>query len=359
MTRLQRVAQVLFLEEPRFEERTSPELHSEVQQDGVEVLTPLLPRGADPVETQRGLLRELFEQREIRRCLTWYYAPMALAFSDHLQPELTVYDCMDELSMFAGAPPELLSFEQELFERADLVFVGGRSLHEVKREQHGDTHLFPSSIDRAHFAVARGEVSDLPDQQAIPHPRIGFFGVLDERFDIELIRHVAALEPSWHFVFLGPIVKISPESLPQGSNLHYLGQKTYAELPRYLANWDIAMLPFARNDSTRFISPTKTPEYLAAGRPVVSTSIPDVVEPYGNRGLVEIADAPREFHGAIRKLLSDRPVDWLQRVDHYLKDLSWDRTFEEMWELIEARRNRLSTRIGSSETTARGEVTHV
>ncbi len=358
LTRLQKVAPVLFIEEPRYDERTTAELHSEMQPDGIEVLTPLLPKSANAVEEQRRLLDELLAERSIDQYLAWYYTPMALGFSRHLQPEVTVYDCMDELSMFAGAPPELLALEAELFGRADLVFVGGRSLYERKRKLHRDTHLFPSSIDRAHFAVARRQMEEPEDQRSIPHPRIGFFGVLDERLDRELVREVAALEPSWHFIFLGPVVKIAPESLPQGPNLHYLGQKSYAELPRYLASWDVAMLPFARNDSTRFISPTKTPEYLAAGRPVVSTAIPDVVEPYGNKGLALIADTAEEFRTAIRALMEDRPANWLHRVDEYLRDLSWDRTFEEMWRLIERRRNEAKT-VSSAETTERGEVAHV
>jgi UDP-galactopyranose mutase len=259
---------------------------------------------------------------------------MALEFSRHVHPEITVYDCMDELSNFVGAPPKLLSLERELFERANVVFVGGRSLYEVKREQHENTHLFPSSIDREHFSIARGEIGDPEDQSAIPHPRIGFFGVLDERLDRELLASVAESHPEWQFVLIGPVVKIAPDSLPQAANLHYLGKKEYAELPRYLANWDIAMLPFAMNASTRFISPTKTPEYLAAGRRVVSTPIQDVVEPYGSMGLARIAGSAEEFAGAIGELLTTKDEQWSERVDGFLSDLSWDRTFAAMWREI-------------------------
>src|SRR4051794_1186902 len=208
---------------------------------------------------------------------------MALAFTYHLRPLGVVYDCMDELSAFAGAPASLRARERELLTRADVVFTGGQSLYEAKRGAHPNVHAFPSSVDVNHFAAARRRHDDPPDQQAIPRPRIGFFGVVDERMDMALLSGVAERRPDWHLVLLGPVVKIDPAVLPERANVHHLGPKPYAELPQYIASWDVAMLPFARNEATRFISPTKTPEYLAAGRPVVSTSIRDVVRPYGEQ----------------------------------------------------------------------------
>ncbi len=359
MTRVQRQAQVFFFEEPLLEEGALPELRAEPQGDGVTVLTPVLPTGANAIQAQRALLDEFLQGQAGRRLISWYYTPMALEFSRHLEPDVVVYDCMDELSNFDGAPPELLSLERELFERADVVFVGGKSLYEVKRRQHANTHLFPSSIDRKHFAVARKPMEDPTDQSAIPRPRIGFFGVLDERLDRELLRELAALRPDWHFILIGPVVKIERTSLPQASNIHYLGQKKYAELPQYLANWDVAMLPFANNASTRFISPTKTPEYLAAGRPVVSTPIQDVVDPYGERGLARIAATASEFERAIELLLQGGADRWLENVDAFLEDLSWDRTFAEMWqeiEIIEAGSKTSPLQAGSAGGT---EVAHV
>jgi glycosyltransferase involved in cell wall biosynthesis len=335
LTRLQREEQVLFFEEPIFGERASADLRVEVQPSGVMVLTPLLPVGASAVEDQRMLLDKFLAGRKMTCYLAWYYTPMALPFTRHLELDAVVYDCMDELSNFDGAPSELRLLEQELFQRADVVFVGGRSLYEVKRQRHSNAHLFPSSIDRDHFMVARRAMDDPADQKAITRPRIGFFGVLDERLDRELLRRVAELQPTWQFVLIGPTVKITPESLPQSPNLHYLGQKEYKELPAYLANWDVAMLPFAQNASTRFISPTKTPEYLAAGRPTVSTPIPDVIDPYGLNGLVEIAQDAEGFQRAIERLLEPRAPDWVERVDAYLQDLSWDRTFAGMWRHIQ------------------------
>jgi UDP-galactopyranose mutase len=257
---------------------------------------------------------------------------MALAFTRHLRPLAVVYDCMDELSAFRGAPPALVEREAGLLRRADLVFTGGQSLWEAKRTRHPSVHCFPSGIDAAHFARARAAMEEPADQAAIPGPRIGFFGVLDERLDVALVRELAAARPEWSLVMIGPVVKIAPEELPRAENVHYLGPKRYDELPAYLAGWDVAALFFALNEATRFISPTKTPEYLAAGKPVVSTPIRDVVHPYGDAGLVRIADGAAEWVAAVEAALSRGPADaaWLERVDRFLAGISWDRTWGEM-----------------------------
>jgi UDP-galactopyranose mutase len=260
---------------------------------------------------------------------------MALAFTQHLEPLAIVYDCMDELSAFKGAPPALKEREAELLSRTDLVFTGGHSLYEAKRLLHPRTYAFPSSIDAAHFAQARKLTDDPADQADIPHPRLGYFGVIDERMDLELIAGVAQARPRWHLVMVGPVVKIDPAELPRYSNIHYLGSKDYQALPAYIAGWDVALLPFARNESTRFISPTKTPEYLAAGKPVISTSIRDVVRPYGQQGLVQIADTAGEFIAAVEKAIrhQDRSA-WLRQIEVLLAQTSWDHTWARMMQLI-------------------------
>jgi UDP-galactopyranose mutase len=281
------------------------------------------------------LLDQLLEAQEIDEYVAWYYTPMMLGFSAHLRPRVTVYDCMDELSAFRGAPPELRERERELFARADLVFTGGHTLYEAKRAQHGDVHAFPSSVDVAHFAQARQLIADPADQAAIPHPRIGYCGVIDERMDLELIADVAAARPEWHLVMLGPVVKIDPATLPSAANIHWLGGKKYNELPAYMSGWDVAMLPFARNESTRYISPTKTPEYLSAGLPAVSTSIRDVIRPYGELGLVQIADTAEAFAAAIeRAFLQHSDAAWVQKVERFLAGNSWDSTQQRMANLI-------------------------
>ena len=313
---------------PRLEVRSSTQ--------GVYVVTPHLPPSeADTTALERELLDQLLVDHQIVDFIAWYYTPMALAWSSHLPARAVVYDCMDELSGFAGAPPLLRQRERELFELADVVFTGGHHLYQAKREQHANVHPFPSSVDVPHFARARSIVEEPVDQIDIPHPRLGFYGVLDERLDIELVADLADRRPDWQIVMVGPVCKIDPASLPRRANVHYLGPKSYDELPVYLAGWDVALLVFARNEATRFISPTKTPEYLAAGKPVVSTPIHDVVHPYGDDGLAAIADDAAGFETAIEACLVDDREVRLARADGFLSDLSWNATFARMEALVD------------------------
>ncbi|HSL46796.1 MAG TPA: UDP-galactopyranose mutase [Anaerolineales bacterium] len=340
MSRCARERRVFFIEEP---EGCETPAHLEMEKDpsGVIVVKPYLPFGLNEEETSTAMqkLVDQFFAEEIEEFILWYYTPMALNFSRHLEPALTVYDCMDELSLFKGAPAKLQELEQELISRADLIFTGGQTLYEGKRTGHDNVYLFPSSIDAKHFEQARKKQADPADQADIPHPRLGFFGVLDERMDLELLGELAQAKPDWHLVMLGPVVKIDQESLPQLPNIHYLGMKTYDQLPKYLANWDVALLPFALNDSTRFISPTKIPEYLAGGKPVVSTPIRDVVNPYGKQKLVSVAANAGEFVKAIEKILQmkkEETATWLKNVDQQLSQNSWDYTWKRMMTLIES-----------------------
>jgi UDP-galactopyranose mutase len=338
LTRCAKNRRVFFIEEPVYC-NGSMRLEVREAEAGVHVVTPQLPEGLRSQIAINAVMKEmtrlLFASHDIKEYVFWYYTPMALSFTDHFTPVASVYDCMDELSAFKGADSQLPALEKQLFEHVDLVFTGGQSLYEAKRNQHSSVHAFPSSIDASHFGKARNSVADPEDQANIPHPRLGFFGVIDERFDSELLDQVAAKRPDWHFVMIGPVVKIDPASLPNRPNIHYLGPKKYNELPDYLAGWDIALLLFARNESTRFISPTKTPEYLAAGKPVISTSIRDVVRPYGELKLVEITDEPDEFIQAAERLLSrSTDSEWLTKVDAFLEDISWDKTWAQMSELI-------------------------
>jgi UDP-galactopyranose mutase len=335
LSRCARQRRVFFVEEPIF----GDELRLEVspREGGVILVVPHLPesRRAEAESLQEVLLHHLFALYGVRDYVLWYYTPMALAWTRRFSPLAVVYDCMDELSAFRGAPPELREREAELFRRADLVFTGGQSLYEAKRGQHKSIHAFPSSIDRAHFARARDISEDPADQANIPHPRVGFFGVVDERLDIELLDAVAAARPDWQLVIIGPVAKIDPAALPRRANIHYLGAKQYQELPSYIAGWDVATLLFAMNESTRFISPTKTPEYLAAGKPVVSTPIRDVVRPYGEAGLVRIAATPAEFVAACEAAMAEAGDEARVRAaDEFLSQTSWDETWARMWGMI-------------------------
>ncbi len=246
-------------------------------------------------EIEREMLDELIASKKIEEFIEWFYTPMALEFASHLRPKAIVFDCMDELSAFKNAPPELIQNERKLLEKADLVFTGGQSLYEAKKDKHAQVFAFPSSIDVEHFREARSIENEPDDQAQIPSPKFGFCGVIDERMDIDLLAKMADLKPEWQFIMIGPVVKIADEDLPRRANIHYLGGKDYKDLPAYLSGWNIALMPFALNESTKYISPTKTPEYLAAGLPVVSTPIRDVVRPYGEMKLVQIAETRRNL----------------------------------------------------------------
>jgi len=300
---------------------------------------PHLPAGMPAeksIAAQKVLLDMLMERKQIENYLLWYYSPMALQFTSHLTPAKIIYDCMDELSAFKFAPPALKQNEAKLFKKADIVFTGGHHLYEAKKDFHANIFPMPSSIDRLHFEQARDARIEAEDQKAIPHPRIGFYGVVDERFDTALLEQAALQKPGWQFVIIGPVVKIDPASLPQQPNIHYLGARNYKELPAYLAGWDIAMMPFALNEATRYISPTKTPEYLAGGKPVISTSIRDVVIPYGEKKLVHIADTADDFVAVAEKILAGAANEaWLKQVDDFLEGISWDITWGKMNQLIE------------------------
>lgn len=331
---------VFFVEEPIFD-NASMRVDISERETNLKVVVPHLPDGLSSEVAKTAVLHDmvlrLLVEQDIRHYVAWYYTPMALDFTRHLRPLAVVYDCMDELSAFKNAPECLTLRERELFKLADLVFTGGQSLYEAKRNQHHSVFAFPSSIDRNHFMQARGAVAEPLDQKDIPHPRLGFFGVVDERFDVELLDEVSRRRPDWHFVIIGPIVKIDPEILPKRTNIHYLGGKSYQALPSYIAGWDVALLLFAQNESTRYISPTKTPEYLAAGKPVVSTPIQDVVYPYGELGLVRIAGNAEEFIKASEDLLESKSSrkEWLKTVDEFLATTSWDQTWARMSKLID------------------------
>jgi glycosyltransferase involved in cell wall biosynthesis len=338
LSRFAKVYRLFYVEEPIFHDQDDTIIIT-LTKENVFVVIPHLKHGSssESIELrQEILLQQLFKSIGLNNYIFWYYTPMALAFTSGFDPELVIYDCMDELSAFKFAPASLKQFEADLLKKADVVFTGGQSLYEAKKDSHHNIHPFPSSIDKEHFFKGRMKIADPADQSKIPHPRIGFYGVVDERMDIELIGEVAREKPGWHFVIIGPVVKIDPATLPKRSNIHYLGGKTYNELPSYLGGWDIAIIPFALNESTRFISPTKTPEYLSAGKPVISTSIRDVVHPYGTNQLVHIADTPAEFITAAEKELSetDRKA-WLAKVDSFLSDVSWDNTWKKMMGLID------------------------
>ncbi len=341
MSRFAREMTVIFWEEPiEIEKRETAFLKVRQAEDfpNVRLVTPHLPQGLSEERREEALKRLL--DAHVASCerplVSWYYTPMMLPFSRHLDASAVVYDCMDELSKFRFAPERLLDLEQELIERADVVFTGGASLYEAKKDRHDNVHCFPSSVDLKHFAKARRELPQPADQAELKHPRLGYYGVIDERFDIDLLRQAADLRPDWSFVIVGPVVKIGEDELPRAANIHYLGGKTYEQLPAYLSGWDVALMPFAMNESTQFISPTKTPEYLAGGKPVVSTPVRDVVRSYGHLQGVQIAHDADGFVRCCDKALeqSRDGGDWLAEADLILSATSWETTQARMSGLI-------------------------
>jgi glycosyltransferase involved in cell wall biosynthesis len=338
LSRFAKERNVYFFEEPIYGDEPT-RLDVSRREDNLFVLVPRISHAdrdsRNVTEIQREMLDDFIASENINDFVLWFYTPMAMDFASQLQPIATVFDCMDELSAFKFAPPELIENEKRLLEKSDVVFTGGQSLYEAKRNKHANVHAFPSSIDVKHFNQARSTTEEPADEKQLPHPRFGYCGVIDERMDIELLGKMAELRPDWHFVMIGPVVKISEEDLPRQANIHYLGGKNYQDLPAYLAGWDVALMPFAMNESTKYISPTKTPEYLAAGLPVVSTPIRDVVRPYGEKGLVHIASTAEEFVAACEKALEEDKSDRLQKADEFLSHNSWDKTFAEMSRLID------------------------
>lgn len=343
MVRFARERIVYYVEEPVFGSPEGVESGAELRIREVEhnlwVCTPHLPSSVETAPAAKAeqlvarLLADFLRERGVLHPVLWFYTPMALPVAARVEPSVVVYDCMDELTLFLGAPKELIERERSLLVRAHLVFTGGYSLYRAKRTQHRAVHAFPSSVDVEHFRASDQLLGDPADQRNIPHPRIGFFGVIDERMDLDLLRHAAEMRPNYHFVLIGPVVKIAESSLPHSSNIHYLGSKQYAELPAYLRGWEVAIMPFALNDSTRFISPTKTLEYLAADKPVVSTAVPDVVVPYGDEGQVIIADG-ESFPEALDAALEQTPAVNHARAMQALEGTSWDLTWAEMAKLI-------------------------
>ena len=337
MTRLAEHYNVLFVEEPMHTEGEA-RLEKTVVAPNITVCRPHTPIQQfgfhdDQLPTLQGLLANLVPEDEAP--IVWFYTPMALPLLQVFKPSKVIYDCMDELAMFKNAPKQLLQRESALLNIADVVFTGGPSLYQSKRDRHANAHCFSSSVDAKHFRQAQDRAISHPDQAHIAHPRLGFYGVIDERFDVDLVSSMADAHPDWQIVLVGPVVKIDPATLPKQPNVHYMGQRTYDQLPQFLAGWDVCLLPFAMNDSTKFISPTKVLEYMAAELPCVSTPITDVKVPYGD--VVEIAESHADFSAACERQLAlgdDERQAQARRMREVVAGTSWDLTASRMHELI-------------------------
>ncbi|OFA03699.1 NAD(P)-binding protein [Duganella sp. HH101] len=330
---------ILFVEEPMRDDGAS-HLRTSAPAPNVTVCQPHTPLAApgfhdDQIRLVQPLLAAHLPAGEAP--IVWFYTPMALPLLQALRPSLVVYDCMDELSAFHNPPRQLLQRETALLKIADLVFTGGPSLHEAKRQRHASVHCFPSSVDAVHFQQALDRGNGHPLHADIPRPRLGYYGVVDERFDAGLLAALADARPQWQLVIVGPVLKIDPASLPQRANIHYLGMQPYQALPHFLAGWDVCLLPFALNDSTRYISPTKVLEYMAAELPIVSTAIRDVEQPYGD--VVAIGRDHAGFIAACADALAQTPAQhaaMARRMRDIVGLTSWHATADRMRALMDA-----------------------
>ncbi len=340
LSRLAAHWRVVVVEEP--DRGDAPAMTVTTPAPGVTVLRPRTPKGGhgfsdDSFADISRLLADWLDGEGIERYGAWLYTPMALPLLSELAPESIVYDCMDELSLFKDAPPQLLARESTLLKIASAVFTGGPSLYDAKRDRHPNVHCLPSSVDAAHFGAARDPAIAHPAFAALPRPRLGFYGVIDERLDVELVAALADAHPAWQLCLVGPVVKIDPARLPQRPNVHYLGQQPYAALPSLLASWDVCLLPFALNDATRFISPTKTLEYFCAEKPVVSTAIADVARLYGDG--VAIARDAAGFIAACEAAIDETAAARDVRIAAQrtlVEATSWDAAAASMHAQIEA-----------------------
>lgn len=326
---------IYFFEDPVFEPVFFPCLRVHQPQEGITVLQAQLPKGIPLSQIAlhlRSLLDQFLEDEGIADFTAWYFTPLALRYTHHLRSRKLIYDFTFDSFHAAVDARDLSLIESEMLRRADLVFVNGYSLFQAKRRQHRRIYPRPMGLDVAHFKQARIPQPDPADQAALPFPRIGFSGSLNDAVDLALLEKLALSKPDWHFILTGPAQDLVAYGLAFLPNVHCLGAKSSDELPKYMAGWDLALLPFKVNESTQFMNPGETLECLAAGLPVVSTALPDIVRPYGDLHLVSIGTGVEELIAAAEKILHNpRDEERLKKVDLFLGGISWD----EIWSLLE------------------------
>ncbi|MBI2513558.1 MAG: glycosyltransferase [Opitutae bacterium] len=268
----------------------------------VTVLQMLLPQArwadGDFIDAERRRLLQTFRRGDLGKFndpVLWFNDPMAvIAFAGHCGERAIVYDCMDELAQFAGAPPQLRDRERELLLKADVVFCGGRKMRDKRKPYNAHCYFYGTGVDSEHFGQARSESLAVdPAVAALPGKVLGYFGVIDERIDYELLARLADALSRCSIALVGPTAKVDAAALPQRKNLHWLGRRDYADLPAITKGFSVCLMPFARNAATEFINPTKALEYMATGRPIVATAIDEVRTNFGN--VCRIARSVGEF----------------------------------------------------------------
>lgn len=332
--------QVIYIESKVPVEATNASFEKEVFQN-VQVIRPLMPRDltdAEYIARMQALLEELLGPGKGEDAIFWYYNPAAIRYTNHLSPALTVYDCIGDPEALPNAHEDISRLERQLMDRADVVFTPSNTVQKSRRKYNMNIHVLPSAVDREHFAQARCTEENGPeDQRTIPHPRLGFYGMINENIDTKLLKQVATLRPDWHFVFIGPVMEGCEAALPEGDNIHYLGAKSYEDLPHYLCGWDLALVPLKEDSQTRRILPAKVPEYLAAGVRVIASPLEEIVNNYGRKGLVQVVSGAEVFVAVAQSLLEDsgkEKASWLRQVDAELSGNSWDKVFQQMQEQL-------------------------
>jgi UDP-galactopyranose mutase len=335
LTRLAHRFDVYFIEEPVFAEG-APALMSATHQNGVEVLTPRMPVFAPGFHDEQlavlaPLMQEFVAARQLSEPIVWLSTPLVLPLVADLEPRAVVYDCIDAPVALRFAPPPLAAREAALLELADVVFTGGPSLHEALRGRHPNLHCVPGGVDAAHFepsSLGHHHVESAAATQlhrGMPRPRLGFFGAIDERLDLDLVANIAALRPGWQIVMAGPVVRIDPATLPQRPNIRWVGLQRHEALPHVMAHWDACLLPFVLDETTRFLSPDRILDYLAGGKPVVSTEIPDAVSLYAS--VLRFGSTAEDFVAAVEAALAEPPeamADWRARAKTLVQGRTWD-----------------------------------
>ncbi|HEY8747374.1 MAG TPA: family 1 glycosylhydrolase [Tepidisphaeraceae bacterium] len=344
LSRFARKHQILFIEEPLFDKPagTEPDLTFHRVMPNVTVVAPHVDQtwNRNPklpqklLEWTRQAIAQMNENGEFDRPLLWYYSPMDSAWSlGQIENRGVIYDSMDELSQFSGAPRALVDNENRLMECADVVFAGGYELAQKKKKRHANVHFFGCGVEYSHFSLAQDPSTNVPpDIDFMSRPILGWFGVVDERVDYNMVGEMARMRPGWSFAMVGPVVKVDPNLLPHFPNLYWLGQRDYSVLPNYCRAFDICTMPFAINAATEYINPTKALEYLATGRPVIGTPVKDVVRQYSD--LVEIVKTPEQFVEAAERLLKTPDTDRIQRGIDKARECSWESTVQQMQSLI-------------------------
>lgn len=330
LSRHTKYRRVFYFEEPVFGMTEIPRLYLRETSENVLIIIPYLPSSIDPSKMELALMDlvdELIYEEELIDYSLMYYDPKAYSFSRHLRPRAIIFDYLKEHS-------DCKELEEALLKRADLVLTSAQTFHESKKNSHHNIHLCPNGLDLSHFSQGRLKLIEPDDQINIPRPRIGFHGIIDHHFDLDFLEKVAELRPDLNFVMLGPVNGIDQKDLPKRSNIHYLGKKDYYALPLYLAGWDCAFIPILKNDSTHFLSPLEILEFLAAGKPVIATNTQEIVETYGKKILIRLIDNCSNFSQALEEMIEEKKkIEWLDRVDHFLKESSWEASFHKMMKL--------------------------